>query len=626
MRARQGGGGAGYGGSGGSGTSGGGGRVYGSLEEPSVLGSGGGTGYGYNYETSGGAGGGSVKLTVGGSLTVNGRIEANGLNGVHSNFTGNSSGGGSGGSIWLTAGILTGSGAISANGGKGGKIAGGGSGGRIAMYFDTYDFSGTFSMAGGSGAQYGGAGTLFEKSSSQTFGELTVDNSGNSGATTPLPSEFLRLDRFRSLNGAEVEIGADTSLVLVSDAFLISGGGAATVYGRVSHAGDPDGRFSSVQVTRNGALTLETGSDVKCDTLTIVTGGRFYLNGSGEAIAEEVVIGDGGMLVLNTSATFSHLRVFSGGMLRHEKIQTDFDLTVTDDLTIDVGGAVDVSGMGYESSSGPGSGSDTDALSGGAGGAGHGGLGGAGSSAGGGIGYGSLMMADALGSGGGDATYYIPVRGGAIRLTVAGKLTVNGRIEANGLTGGNSKWTGNSGGGGSGGSIWLTVGTLAGSGVISADGGNGGGNAGGGAGGRIAMYFDTYDFTGPVTFAGGAGNQKGEHGTIYTIPDENILQLNRQTIAYTDSPFSVQHWEFTGVAGQQIRLQNVNMSDPGIVFDLEGPSSWTGFTGLTGQSNLLTLGESGAYVLTARATGGVNKRFYTFRLQETVSFRQACMT
>ena len=68
-------------------------------------------------------------------------------------------------------------------------------------------------------------------------------------------------------------------------------------------------------------------------------------------------------------------------------------------------------------------------------------------------------------------------------------LPVTGRISARGNAGGSP-----SAGGGSGGSINLTVGTLAGAGVISADGGAGNALGGGGSGGRIAMVYNTKGF------------------------------------------------------------------------------------------------------------------------------------
>jgi hypothetical protein len=62
------------------------------------------------------------------------------------------------------------------------------------------------------------------------------------------------------------------------------------------------------------------------------------------------------------------------------------------------------------------------------------------------------------GTGGGLKPYsYGGAGGGAIRLTVAGTLSLMGQISANGRNG-----SGQGSGGGAGGSLWLTVGNLAG--------------------------------------------------------------------------------------------------------------------------------------------------------------------
>ncbi|MCK5565314.1 MAG: hypothetical protein KAJ07_08715, partial [Planctomycetes bacterium] len=91
-------GGAGYGGDGGDGNGGSGGGVYGSITEPTDLGSGGGD-YGM-----GGAGGGAVKLTITGTTTIAGTISSNGGNG------GDNAGGGSGGSVYIITDTLDGAG------------------------------------------------------------------------------------------------------------------------------------------------------------------------------------------------------------------------------------------------------------------------------------------------------------------------------------------------------------------------------------------------------------------------------------------------------------------------------------------------------------------------------------
>ena len=147
--------GAGYGGPGGASGENAGGPAYGSSTAPVDLGSGGGDATGAN--AWGGAGGGAIRLTVSGTLLLNGRVTANGTGGtVYSEGYG--AGGGSGGSVFLTVGRLAGNGAITANGGAAGNTgAGGGGGGRIAIYSSTNVFIGT-NTAGGGG---GGNGTIY---------------------------------------------------------------------------------------------------------------------------------------------------------------------------------------------------------------------------------------------------------------------------------------------------------------------------------------------------------------------------------------------------------------------------------------------------------------------------------
>jgi hypothetical protein len=118
-----------------------------------------------------------------------------------------------------------------------------------------------------------------------------------------------------------------------------------------------------------------------------------------------------------------------------------------------------------------------------------------------------------FGSGGGFG-YGAPIGGsaggGAIRLNVSGELTVDGLLSAEGQAGAQDN-----SGGGSGGSIWVNAGLLAGGGEVAADGGEGelyGG--GGGAGGRIALYTLTNAFYGRTSAAGGGGDFSGASGTV----------------------------------------------------------------------------------------------------------------
>ncbi len=155
-------GGGAYGGNGGKGTTYAGGTAYGSMTEPTDLGSGGGV-----FGPSG-AGGGAIKITAGGTAKIDGLITANGGYG-EGGYWEDASGGGAGGSIWIIANTLEGTGILRANGGdtpNKNRDGGGGGGGRIALYYtvDNFNFA-TITVNGGTAgntAQPGGVGTIYE--------------------------------------------------------------------------------------------------------------------------------------------------------------------------------------------------------------------------------------------------------------------------------------------------------------------------------------------------------------------------------------------------------------------------------------------------------------------------------
>ena len=91
------------------------------------------------YVRVGGTGGGAIQLAVGGTLTVDGVLSANGTVGNGDSYYGGpywGGGGGAGGSLYLTVGALSGTGTITAAGANGywPSYSGGGAGGRIALY------------------------------------------------------------------------------------------------------------------------------------------------------------------------------------------------------------------------------------------------------------------------------------------------------------------------------------------------------------------------------------------------------------------------------------------------------------------------------------------------------------
>ena len=484
--------GAGHGGSGGQSDNNNnngalGGSVYEAPEQPSIFGSGGGNG----YQSVGGAGGGAVHLTVKGRLTVDGIISADGLDGTGSIYLSRGGGGGSGGSVHMVIGILTGGGMISANGGWGHfptgsqSKCGGGGGGRIAINCANNMFWGVASARGGKGYINGGAGTVFIKCDTDTVGQLFIDNFGHSGARTPLPRGQYIYDTVTVSDSASFLVGSGIKLVA-----------------------------SDIQVVDGGTMTVKDSGDIDIECLTVSSDGIFFLD---------------------KPETIPYVQIEPGGIASHSTGQGNFDLIVSNDMIIRMGGMLSVNGQGYIPATGPGRGDSGTHYGGGAG---YGGAGGqsyndTGNGAAGGTVYGDPNYPRSYGSGGGTGYQSIGgAGGGAVQLTVKGRLIVDGIISADGLDGTGSIYLSQGGGGGSGGSVHMVVGILTGGGMISANGGWGHfptGNqstCGGGGGGRIAIYTFRDNFFGIVSANGGKGYENGQEGTIsYGNYDPSLDQI-----------------------------------------------------------------------------------------------------
>jgi hypothetical protein len=212
----------------------------------------------------------------------------------------------------------------------------------------------------------------------------------------------------------------------------------------------------------------------------------------------------------NSSLSLSNLNIGWGGSLSVSRSTTEMSLSVLRDAVIESGGSINLDGKGYFGMRGPGSGTTTNSIGSGGG---YGGHGGASALQPGGIAYGSALQPVDPGSSGGfgSGTWTNGSEGGgALRLSVGRALTVNGSISANGNPG-----LQDDAGGGSGGSLWISAGVLAGTGEVLAIGGDGElFQGGGGGGGRIAVYSSQNLFSGLVSAAGGDGFAPGQDGTI----------------------------------------------------------------------------------------------------------------
>jgi len=469
-------GGAAYGGTGGAG-SGGASSTYGDQTAPILFGSGGDSDSG-----TAPSGGGKVQLNVGGVLTVNGSISANGEANTYY-----FAGGGSGGSVYITTGTLTGSGTISANGGNGYGNGGGGGGGRAAVYYGSNSFSLTsLTVAGGTGVGYsaGANGTTY-----------IVDQTNNDLYVT---------------SGLGLANGATYSFrdIIVSSGALITDDVGATT--------------ATIAATRNISFTSSTITIDSLTALNMSAGGAITFAGT-TMTGWTPTNGNSGLTFNITSA--NSVTLSSSSSIQASSVWTATTVTLDSGTSINTnflgcpGGLSN--GFGPNASTGFCAVTTTGYGKNDKGGAAYGGIGGGGSGGASAI-YGDQTAPTLIGSGGDTDCGAVPyaVGGGKVQITTSGTTTVNGSISANGKT-----YTGCHSGGGSGGSVYITTATLTGSGTVSANGGNGYGNGGGGGGGRVAIYYGTTDFNfSNVTATGGtlAGSGvNGANGTTYIVDQTN---------------------------------------------------------------------------------------------------------
>jgi RHS repeat-associated protein len=94
------------------------------------------------------------------------------------------------------------------------------------------------------------------------------------------------------------------------------------------------------------------------------------------------------------------------------------------------------------------------------------------------------------------------------------------------------------------------------------------------------------------------------------------LNLNQAEVGTLATPYTADIWKFSATAGQQVQFHPINTSTAGIAFSLAGPDGFSGFTDLSGDSNLLTLPTAGTYTITAHGLAGVIGS-YAFNLSQT---------
>ncbi len=483
----RGGGGGGHGGPGGSGEQGGsgalgvGGAIVGSAYEPVAKGSGGGSGR--NGQIAGASGGGAVRLVASGRIVVDGLIRVNGGNGGEVSNRGG--GGGAGGSITLKAPAVQGLMTLEAEGGRGGGCcsvgAGGGGGGRIHVQADVVEVPRKilWSAAGGGGLAAGGVGTA--------------------AILRPAAGTLEVLEGW-----------------LFDAAHANAAAGSSYEYTNVHvHAG-------AVVRAADGITALDAG--------TLVDEGGVWRHGAAFTLSADELVFEGADLLAESSLSLlaSERISLAGTTLRSANLHVSAPV-----VALDLHSVLDVSARGFGAEQGPGA--ATHGGDRGGPGAGHGGAGGRSETGGSGplgapgVVYGDSLAPATAGSGGGSVDVSnnpsLLTRGGAgggvIRVEAATSLSHDGELRANG---GNGEVRSNrSGGGGAGGSIWVTAGHLEGGGRFVAEGGQSPGccsvQGGGGGGGRVLVEFDDGGVHDPSVSSvrGGAGFDVGESGSLLFI-------------------------------------------------------------------------------------------------------------
>ena len=267
--------------------------AYGSAKRPCMYGSG-----GTENDTKGG---GVIRLSVAGTLTVNGAVKAE-------SYDYASICSGAGGSVWIDAGILLGSGRISADAGD--SVYGpSGSGGRVAVYLtdpsstDFSGFSGLISAYGGrsydtnvgsNDRQHGPAGTVYLQAYGQTVesSTLIVDNykvstrvNGkgrvSSKDTYNKTDDYGRFIPFTILSD-DFDCGTIGNLVVRNGGHVDVSNRTVKVYGGISMS---DARFKSDTYT--GEIKLCGTGDA------VMTGTSLYYTVSCEAPGKKLYFGTG---------------------------------------------------------------------------------------------------------------------------------------------------------------------------------------------------------------------------------------------------------------------------------------------------------------------------------------------
>ena len=500
---------------------------YGCCYAPETLGCGG------NW-VSGINGGGAVRLVVGGALTLNGAVRADGImNAASGKYYS-----GSGGSVWITAGSIAGTGKVTANApsteypGAGGRVA-------VVLTGEGNDFS-QFDLVRQAEAMClrandafaGGVGTIYGETADDTAHQGWLILKAYDGAKEPSsplrygdPFSYevkeLAFAHVTLTNRVTLRIGAGCTLHVADTKFDLS---------------DRSGYVNRVFVD-GGTVDFGAGTPKISGNFTFAS--PLQVDGDLEILSGGVLAADGGVTVGGNMTVRAGGTLTCGGPYAEPKA---LSLSVTGNLTVEEGGAIDVEGKGFPiGMTVPG-----QAISGNWCGAGHGGCGWRSGNDSPVVPYGSIRDPRTPGSGtvAGSAGAGFS-GGGVVILTVGGALVNNGLIAARSK----NSVSGSSQAVGPGGSINITAGTISGSGKIDASSHDRAAFCGANAvsgGGRVAVTltaagadFANFSTDRIVAYGGSCGARTGGAGTVYLRTagqaiDEGVLVIRNLSSGYAN--------------------------------------------------------------------------------------------
>ncbi|MFV8781664.1 LamG-like jellyroll fold domain-containing protein, partial [Microbulbifer sp. SA54] len=585
--------------------------TYGDYKAPQHFGTGGRYNSSPNDSSNNTRGGGSIKLSVAGELRLDGVITANG--GADS-----ADDAGSGGSIWLDVGTLTVSESperIRANGARGYDGSGGG---RIAIYYDNANLNPAVhtSTAGGpyysSTSRNGQPGTVYVEDRQHGWSLLRFDNKGiNKSYSDPMliSGEYTESRvEFVNVNVA-ISDASFNDLYFSSDIAALANVTAVSI-NQSSTTATLDGVVAGTMRITGGSATaqgLVTVSDSFSTDGTNLLGG-INSNGNWKVPgANGQLLVDGYTYTMDGDESWDQVFVRNGGVITHsigaltasgadgvELIANYLEIDATSSINLDSKGSLPTDEVGADSSgsygglAGTAGGRTTNAT------------------------YGDYKTPHHFGTGGrynnsSNDSSNNTRGGGSIKLSVAGELRLDGVITANG--GADS-----ADGAGSGGSIWLDVGTLTVSESPERIRANGAQGYDGSGGGRIAIYYDSANLD-PAVHASATGgpyysstSRNGQPGTVY-VEDK---QSGRTLLRFENKGRNKSYSDPMLISGEytesRVEFVNVNVAISDASFnDLYFSSDIAALTNVTAVSIVQsdsTATLDGVVAGTMRITGG----------------------